>query len=89
MEHLVGESQQATFKSVAEAMAGNMTLPEKAKILEMVEKSERAVSIVDWGNKEQVKSAWTAYFDAEFEVKNAKISDFSNSCSSLNIYFSN
>ena len=69
MEHLVGRGEQATFKSVAEAMAGNMTEPEKVKILEIVENSETAgPTVVDWRNKEQVQSAWTAYFDAEFEV---------------------
>ena len=69
MEHLLGEGR-FTLKSFAQAMAENMTDPEQTKLIEYIEtNSEGAEAVGNWSNRIQVQSAWTAYFDAEFDIK--------------------
>ena len=69
MERLVGK-EQFTLKYFAQARAGNMTDPEQAKLIEYIEtNSDGAAAVGNWSNRIQVQSAWTAYFDAEFDVK--------------------
>ena len=69
MERLLGE-RRFTLKSFVQAMAGNMTDPEQTKLIEYIETySAGAEAIGNWSNIIQLQSAWTAYIDAEFDVK--------------------
>ena len=56
---------KVTLNSYAELMVGNMTAPEKAKILEIIGKMEQKQ------DDDALKQAWGAYFDAEYEVSYA------------------
>ena len=86
MERLLGE-RRFTLKSFAQAMAGNMTDPEKTKLIEYIEtNSEGAEAVVNWSNRVQVQSAWTAYFDAEFDVNCPFFSEFDSSSSVISSY---
>ena len=55
-----------TLNSYAELMVGNMTEPEKAKILKIIADTQQKQD----GNDviKQAQQAWDAYFDAEYEV---------------------
>ena len=86
MEHLIGGAQPITFQSFAEAMAGNMTEPEKAKTLQIVGNAA-GTGTVSWTNMDQVKSAWAIYFDAEFEV-NFQVVQLNLTCIKLEICYS-
>ena len=56
---------KVTLSSYAEFMVGNMTAPEKAKILEIIGKMAQKP------DDDALKQAWGAYFDAEYEVSYA------------------